>query len=112
MEQPRGRRGGAAGVLLLGLIGGVIGSLLTSWVTSRAGQPFTPVVRPYTEVVNNGPPPSVGGGGSVVQAVQKIGPAVVFIDTKFLRSSAQSSGLPDLFRRFFGGTEPQEPMPA
>jgi serine protease Do len=112
MEQPRVRRGGAAGVLLLGLIGGVIGSLLTNLVTNRGGQPSSPVVRPYTEVVNNGPPPSVGGGASVVQAVQKIGPAVVFIDTTFRRSPDQSSGLPDLFRRFFGGAEPQEPMPA
>jgi serine protease Do len=48
----------------------------------------------------------------VVQAVQKIGPAVVFIDTLISRSPDQSSGLPEVFRRFFGAPEPQERVPA
>jgi serine protease Do len=111
MERPEGRRGGAAGILLLGLVGGIVGSLLTNWVLNRREQPFSPVVRPYTEVVNNGPTPS-GGGSSVVQAVKRIGPAVVFIDTLISRAPDQSSGLPEIFRRFFGGAEPQQQMPA
>lgn len=105
----RSRRGSAAGVLFLGLIGGVAGSLLTNWTTARFGERLPPVIRPYTEVVHRAPP--LTEGTSIPETVKRIGPAVVSIDTRRERRTPPMPDVPPPLRPFFGVPEPRELPP-
>jgi serine protease Do len=78
----RGRSGKAAGMVLAIALAGVIGGLVGGAVTRTSGGSRLPLggtVRPYTQVVERAEPAATGE--SVVQVVQKVGPAVVNIDT-------------------------------
>jgi serine protease Do len=93
-------------------MGGIIGGLVATWAAARQldGAPAG-TARAYTEVVSNSAPPGTGGG-DVVQAVRKVGPAVVNINTQSAPPPSSNTGLPDALRRLFPDPGQREPMPA
>jgi S1-C subfamily serine protease len=120
MTHLRNRSGRAAGVFILGIIGGILGALGTNWVTGRWGAKLPPEIRPYTQVVT--PPPANPetadqgapanrniGHGDVIHAVQRIGPAVAAITTEIAAPPSEYGELPDFIRRFFGVPEERRP---
>jgi S1-C subfamily serine protease len=104
------RRGSAVGVLFLGLVGGVAGSLLTTWATSQWREKLPPIIRPYTQVVEHTPPPA-SPGARVTATVRRIGPAVVAIDTRRVSQPPPTPDVPAPLRPFFGIPERGEMPP-
>jgi len=83
------RSGKAAGVLVAAVLGGIVGGLVTRMMERGVRPGLLPGnVRSYTEVVERGEP--AAQGEAVVQVVQKVGPAVVNIDT--LARSSRGGG--------------------
>src|ERR1051326_1858973 len=81
-ERPGFRMGAVAGYLIVGLLGGIIGGLLVRWTVRRTGTGSAGVTwaLPYTEAPRTtGPEPDTSY--AVTQAVKRVGPAVVNIDT-------------------------------
>jgi serine protease Do len=108
----RHRSGHALGPFLFGLLGGIVGAVLAVSVMGRTTEKSVTTIQPYTEVVTPGDSgPATSGGDSVVAAVQRVGPAVVNINTLSAPPASPDGGLPDVLRRLFPFSEPPEPMP-
>jgi serine protease Do len=111
-ERPGFRLGAVAGYLIVGLLGGIIGGLLVGWTLQRAGGSRAPLTSalPYTEAPRAASSDtSADTTNSVTQAVKRVGPAVVYIDTTSAPPPS-NGGLPDGLRRMLGLPE-EEPMP-
>jgi serine protease Do len=113
-ERPGFRLGAVAGYLIVGLLGGIIGGLLVGWIMQRDRVSTAPVMStvPYTEAPRTEPGESstaLDTTNTVTQAVKRVGPAVVFIDTTSAPPPT-NDGLPEGLRRFLGIPN-EEPMP-
>jgi len=113
-DRPGFRLGAVAGYLIVGLLGGIMGGLIVGWTMQRS----LTRVSAVTSALSNSEAPRADGGtvatgdadSAVVEAVKRVGPAVVNIDVT--SAPPQPEGGPaDALRRFFGGPEPAEPMP-
>jgi serine protease Do len=110
-QQHASHPGRAIAYLLVGLLGGVLGGLVVTWMGGASNGTGVRAARPYREQPSPAVPVSVAGGANVVDAVQKVGPAVVNINTVGA-ASRREGGLPDALRRLFPYPEQQEPMPS
>jgi serine protease Do len=108
-----GRPGRAIGYLLIGLLGGVLGGMVTSWMLGRqSGHVLTQSDRQAAGQVQQGVPSGVGGGTTVVEATRRVAPAVVNINTLVGPPPGQEGGMPNALRRLFPTQEERQPMPA
>lgn len=104
----RGERGSALGYFLVALLGALVGGLMVVALVPRARsvRPSpTPPITPASAM-----PVSDSAGGSVAEAVRRVGPAVVSINTRMAPITG-GNDMPDLFRQFFGGDGSAPPMP-
>ncbi|HTE20879.1 MAG TPA: trypsin-like peptidase domain-containing protein [Armatimonadota bacterium] len=99
MIQKRAKRPGRAmALVLVGVLGGIAGSLTTRLLDGAGFQlgrrfSFTGPVRPYTEVVEVGHPAASGEG--IVRVARQVGPAVINIDTVARHPGGAALGVPE-----------------
>jgi len=111
-DRPGFRLGAVAGYLIVGLLGGIIGGLVVGWTMqwAGAGSPAVTSALPYTEAARPGATQTAADtANSVTEAVKRVGPAVVNIDTTSTPPPSDG-GLPAGLRRFLGVPD-EEPMP-
>jgi len=111
-DRPGFRLGAVAGYLIVGLLGGIIGGLVVGWTMQRAGagSPAVTSALPYTEAARPASTQTAADtANSVTEAVKRVGPAVVNIDTTSAPSPSEG-GLPAGLRRLLGVPD-EQPMP-
>jgi len=111
-DRPGFRLGAVAGYLVVGLLGGIIGGPVVGWTVQRAGAGSAAVTSalPYTEASRPAATQTAADtANSVTEAVKRVGPAVVNIDTTSTPPPSDG-GLPTGLRRFLGVPD-EQPMP-
>src|SRR5687768_3482502 len=110
-DRPGFRAGAVAGYLIVGLLGGIIGGLIVNW-TNRGTVARSAITSglPYTEAPRSATTSAPSDlANSITEAVRRVGPAVVNIDTLSTPPTADG-GLPSSLRRLFGMPD-EQPMP-